>query len=82
MTLEEAREHVGDGVVYQAARAGFEPVTDEQRRNDYYNRPAEQGTITSVNWSWVFVRFGGDTGPKDTAPECLTLLAATTGGTQ
>lgn len=42
MTLEEARQHIGDGVVYRPP-AGF---------------AAEQGIITSVSKRWVFVRYG------------------------
>lgn len=42
MTLDEARQHIGDGVVYQPLM-GF---------------AAEQGVITSVSAHWVFVRYG------------------------
>jgi hypothetical protein len=44
MTLDEAREHIGHGVLYQPS-GGF---------------AAEQGVITSVNNRWVFVRYGID----------------------
>ena len=52
MTLEEAREHVGSGVVYRG----------------------EDGTITSVNDSFVFVRYGSDQHSKATSPGDLQLL--------
>jgi hypothetical protein len=58
MTLEEAREHVGRGVVYR-------PFADVI---------PEQGVITSVNDHWVFVRYGSDGGSKATEPWLLTLL--------
>lgn len=61
MTLEEARKYIGAGVVYQ-------PRPDA---------PAEDGTITSVNHTWVFVRYTGNTQSQATAPEHLTLLADT-----
>jgi len=61
MTLDEAREHVGAGVVYR-------PRPDAS---------AEDGTITSVNERWVFVRYTGNPQPQATAPQHLTLLADT-----
>ena len=61
MTIDEARAHIGDGVIYR-------PFGDGTDR-------AEEGTITSVNDRWVFVRFGG--GPAGasiaTDPADLTL---------
>jgi hypothetical protein len=57
MTLEQARERIGDGVVY---RSGGD---------------AEDGVITSVNSTYVFVRYRGDTGSKATYPEDLEFLA-------
>lgn len=57
ITIEQAREHVGDGVVYKAG-------TSE----------VEQGVITSVNETTVFVRYLGDMGSKGTFPEDLTPL--------
>ena len=60
MTLDEAREHIGDGVVY--------------RPNGGQYPTAEDGTITSVNERWVFVRYAGDSGSKATAPADLSLL--------
>lgn len=60
MTLEEARDHIGDGVVYHP----YAPALD----------PVEQGVITSVNHRFAFVRYGSDTGSKATSPELLTLL--------
>jgi hypothetical protein len=65
MTLEQARGHIGDGVVYRAGR----------RYGDGYG-PTEDGVITSVNDRYVFVRYAGDQNSKATAPELLILLAA------
>jgi hypothetical protein len=55
---------------------------DEARRNVghgvVYRAPhgsTEQGVITSVNDTYVFVRFGTDTGSQATRPEQLKLLA-------
>jgi len=59
MTLEQAREHVGHGVVYQ--RPG--------------RRYWEQGMITSVNDHYVFVRYGSQAGSAATYPEDLELMA-------
>ncbi len=59
MTLNEARKHVGAGVVYR-------PHPDAQ---------AEDGIITGVSDRWVFVRYAGDIGAKATDPGQLQLLA-------
>lgn len=59
MTIEEAREHVGSGVVYRP----------------YEGAKSEDGTIVRVGTSLVFVLYAGDTTPKGTRPEDLTLLA-------
>lgn len=61
MTLDEARQHIGDGVVYDP----YAPELDEP----------EEGVITSVNDHYVFVRYGADKGSKATAADRLTLLA-------
>lgn len=37
----------------------------------------ENGVITSVNDTWVFVRYAGDEHSKATAPEDLHLLRVT-----
>lgn len=58
MSLDEARSHIGAGVVY-APRGGAR----------------EDGTITSVNDRFVFVRYAGDSGSKATHPRDLELLA-------
>jgi hypothetical protein len=58
MTLDEARKHVGAGVVYA-------PSSGKR----------EDGVITSVNASYVFVRYAGDNGSKATNPADLTLLS-------
>ena len=61
MTLDEAREHIGDGVVYRTAHPAL---------------PAEDGTITSANDSYVFVRYGSQRTSAATNPADLKLLAA------
>lgn len=58
MTLDEARAHIGDGVVYAT---GFSPPED--------------GVITGVSASLVFVRYSGQAHAKGTDPADLTLLA-------
>jgi hypothetical protein len=62
VTLTEAREHIGAGVVYR-------PLPNAPWS------PTEDGTITSVNERWVFVRYAGDTNSKATDPAHLTFLA-------
>jgi hypothetical protein len=62
MTLAEARQHIGAGVVYNPR-----PGTYDSR---------EDGEITSVNDAYVFVLYVGDRRPKATQPEDLTLLAS------
>jgi hypothetical protein len=57
MTIAQAREHVGDGVVYEP----------------YPGAPREDGHITSVNDTYVFVRYVGDRASKATPPERLAL---------
>lgn len=59
MTLDEAREHIGRGVVYTAPHGA-----------------REDGAITGVSASLVFVHYAGDNAAKGTRPENLTLLAA------
>jgi hypothetical protein len=59
MRLDEARNHIGDGVVYRPAHGD-----------------AEEGTITSVNDRFVFVRYGSRRTSAATEPGALTLLAA------
>lgn len=61
MTLDQAREHTGHGVVYRPYARELDGV--------------EQGEITSVGQQYVFVRYAGDQHSKATAPEALTLLA-------
>ena len=63
MTLDQAREHVGHGVVYQPPRLAGIPGD------------AEGGVITSVGELYVFVTYTGDEFPRATSPEALTLLA-------
>jgi hypothetical protein len=59
MTLAEARERIGAGVVYTPKGGG--------RRED--------GVITSVGSTFVFVRYTGDSGSKATDPADLVPLA-------
>ena len=59
MTLDEAREHIGDKVTYHY------PGSDR----------TDEGVITSVNHRFVFVRYGSDYGSQATAAERLELLA-------
>ncbi len=63
MTLEQARGHVGHGVVYRAPHIGAA------------DQGPEQGEITSVGEQYVFVRYGSDFHAKATDPAALTLLA-------
>lgn len=62
MTLDEARHHIGDDVVYTTGYA-----------------PPEEGVITSVSTSLVFVRYKGDPHAKGTNPADLTLLTSKNG---
>lgn len=64
MTLDEARDHIGHGVVYTTGYA-----------------PPEDGVITDVSASMVFVHYKGDLHAKGTRPEDLTLLAGGPGET-
>lgn len=57
MTLEEARENIGELVVYDSG----------------HHR--EDGIITSVNDTFVFVRYGIAQNGKATLPQQLELLA-------
>jgi hypothetical protein len=60
MTLEEARKNIGRYVVYTP----FEGCSDNQK---------EVGVITSVNDTYVFVRYGDELHSKATRPEDLKL---------
>lgn len=66
MNIAEAREHIGEGVVYRPMRPGPGGGLLSQ---------LEDGVITSVNDRYVFVRYAGDQQSKATDPEALTLLA-------
>lgn len=59
MTLEEARVNVGRTVVYW-------PIPTEPPS-------LEVGVITSVNDTFVFVRYGADVGSKAAMPDDLQL---------
>lgn len=61
MTLDEARQHIGWGVVYNP-----QPETYDS---------AEEGEIVHVGGSYVFVLYRGDRVPKATRAEDLRLLA-------
>ena len=58
MTIDEARAHVGDGVLYR-------PPCGH----------TEEGVITRVSGTWVFVRFGSSPAAQVTDPADLELLA-------
>lgn len=60
MTIEEARRHIGAGVVYNPRPGTYDS--------------AEDGEITAVNDRYVFVLYVGDRSAKATLPEDLTLL--------
>jgi hypothetical protein len=64
MTLDEARE---------ALRRGETAVV--YRPCPHCDRGTEEGTITSVNGSYVFVRYGRQRGSAATNAADLTLLA-------
>lgn len=63
MTLDEAREHIGDRVAYHPAGAGS------------HDRD-EHGVITGVG-ALVFVRYGDNSQAQATYPADLTLTAST-----
>jgi hypothetical protein len=67
VTLEQAREHIGDRVVYT-------PIVDPH--NEFHNPHVqpEEGWITSVGSKYIFVRYGTDFHSKATAPENLQFL--------
>ena len=67
MTIDEARAHIGHGVMYR-------PFVHRP-----WSGPAERGVIADVGRVWVFVRYGtpGST-PQATSPADLELLS--TGG--
>ena len=60
MTLEEARNHIGDSVIYTP----FEGCDASE---------LEFGIITSVNDSYVFVRYGSNLHSQATNPCDLRL---------
>lgn len=61
MTLDEAREHIGNKVVYRAAHIPTDAF-------------GEEGVITSVNSSMVFVRYGADAHSKATYPSDISTI--------
>lgn len=62
MTLDEARELVGCKVVYRSLHLSVSEQGDE-------------GVITSVNDTWVFVRYGSQTGSQATSPTMLEAVS-------
>jgi hypothetical protein len=73
VTLTDAREHIGDGVVYHPRRALADiPLAAKA------GAMSEDGTIVSAGESYAFVLYAGDRYPKATDPADLTLLAVTT----
>lgn len=62
MTLDEARERIGQKVVYRAPH-----ITAHQA--------GEEGVITSVNDRFVFVRYGAQAGSQATCAETLEPVA-------
>jgi hypothetical protein len=62
VTLEEARERIGSLVIYKPFGQGMEAW--------------EEGTITSVNDSYVFVRFRTGWGSVACVPDSLTFVIA------
>lgn len=77
MNLEEAREHIGSGVVYDPGqyqeRWGYVGL---MRTIESAPLRKEDGMITSVNDTYVFVRYAGDQHSKATSPEDLELLCS------
>lgn len=63
MTLEEARERIGQAVVYRAPH--IQP-----------SEPGEQGVITSVNEHFVFVRYGASLHSQATPAHTLEAVAS------
>lgn len=59
MTLDEARGLIGQQVVYRAPHIG-------------QTEAGEQGVVTSVNDTYVFVRYGTHLTAQATPPERLT----------
>jgi hypothetical protein len=57
-TIEEARAHLGDAVIYVPSGGG----------------PLEEGVITGTSQTMVFVRYAGDAGSKATNPSDLALV--------
>jgi hypothetical protein len=78
ITLDEARERIGSGVVYSPGHR-YRSTYDSHRYFDIVGEPPasrkEDGTITSVNDTYVFVRYAGDTGSKATSPNDLEFLS-------
>jgi hypothetical protein len=61
MTIDEARAHIGDGVIWRPSGGGTDST--------------EEGAITSVSDRWVYVRFTAALTGVPIDPAYLTLLA-------
>jgi hypothetical protein len=61
MTIDEAKQSIGRKVIYRPSHS-HAPVSEE-------------GVITSVNDTYVFVRYGSQTTSAATYPRDLSLLA-------
>jgi hypothetical protein len=68
MNIGEAKANVGRGVVYN-------PEVGLRRELGYGHDRQEDGVITSVNDTYVFVRYTGDQTAKATRPEQLQFLS-------
>lgn len=62
MNLDDARNLIGCKVVYRAPHVRA-------------NEPGEEGVVTSVNSSYVFVRYGTSTTSAATPAECLESIS-------
>lgn len=84
MKLEEAAERIGAGVVYRPLPAmrptyrvtnvEIEPRAMEMELTLDPQPKSEDGVITSVNDTYVFVQYVGDRHSKATRPEDLEFL--------
>jgi hypothetical protein len=63
VTLDEARARIGCKVVYRATHVAP-------------GEPGEEGVITSVNSSYVFVRYGAHANSAATPANCLQAVSS------
>lgn len=73
ITLAEARDNIGRGVVYNP-ESGSDPVSKFCVELGYGRDRLEDGVITGVSGSYVFVRYASDQHSKATDPRQLTFL--------